>query len=115
MRQRFHIGDPVEVSPACDFHGEWDGQPLWIVAVEWSDRLHTAMYSTADSWPPNSGWTTDWQEIDLAPRGEVGASKPDADDLQDRAYLNGLKAGWNLGIANANGEYNSIVSARSRR
>lgn len=69
MKQRFQIGDPVEVSSTCRFHSEWEGEPLWIAAVEVSDHGDVALvYSTSEKWPPERGWTTDWNESDLSPR-----------------------------------------------
>lgn len=75
MKQRFQIGDSVEVSSTCRFHGEWNGQPLWVVAVQCSDRLHAPplrlLYSTSEFWPSQPGWTTDWDETDLSPRALI--------------------------------------------
>lgn len=71
MKQRFQIGDVVEISTACRFHDEWNGQPLWVVAVQCSDRHGPPLrllYSTSEFWPPQPGWTTDWEESDLSPR-----------------------------------------------
>jgi len=67
-RQRFQIGDPVEVSSTYANHRDWTGTELFVSGV--IARMHTgeASYEVSSEWPPLQDRTDGWSETDLSPR-----------------------------------------------
>lgn len=74
---RFKLGDQVEISSFCKFYGDWRGEKMTIVGLEYSrdqtkilyttletDVFHALVNGTADR-RTATGRTDEWEDADL--------------------------------------------------
>jgi hypothetical protein len=80
--EHFRIGQPVEVVPDYRY-GEWQGIPLFIVAVRHIERsAFDVTYDVSERWPTQSHGdvTTDFTPDDLVARNAEPIHRRDGDE-----------------------------------